>query len=290
MEEFYFLFALATLWVIFAVVQDLKTREIANWLNFSLIVFVLAYRAMYAAFSSNAQFFYVGLVGVILSVVLAYLFYYGRIFAGGDAKLLMGLGGALPYATFQSMFVYLGIFVFTLFLFGAIWTVLYSAFLIPKRKDKFFKAFEKSFIQYKFLLIGTTAIVIILVFIFMISGFTIASWFTLIFLILPFLFMYVKAVEDAIMIKKKKAKDLAVGDWLVSDVRLKGKVIKKTVHGLTPKDISMLKKARKAVYIKDGVPFTPAFLFAYLAMMIIFFTGFSVLSVAFFPVALAFRP
>ena len=30
--------------MIFAVVQDLKKREIANWVNFSLIIFALGFR------------------------------------------------------------------------------------------------------------------------------------------------------------------------------------------------------------------------------------------------------
>ena len=36
-----FLIILALIWLIFAVISDLKTREVPNWLNFSLIIFAL---------------------------------------------------------------------------------------------------------------------------------------------------------------------------------------------------------------------------------------------------------
>jgi len=90
MEEYYFLFVLAFVWMIFAVVQDLKTREVANWLNFSLIGFALAYRAFYSSFTGEWMFLGFGFLGFLMFFILAHVFYYSKVFAGGDAKLLMG--------------------------------------------------------------------------------------------------------------------------------------------------------------------------------------------------------
>jgi len=130
MQEYYFLYAIAFIWIVFATVQDLKTTEIANWLSFSLIAFVLAYRAFYASLFEGVMFFVYGLMGVLLFVVLGYIFYYGKVFAGGDAKLLMGLGGIWPYAGFLD-YLYIGLgFIFVLFIAGAIYTLVYSLFLI----------------------------------------------------------------------------------------------------------------------------------------------------------------
>ena len=64
MEEYYFLFFLGLVWTIFAVVQDMKNREVANWLTFSLIGFALAYRGFYSSFSGNWMFFVYGLLGL----------------------------------------------------------------------------------------------------------------------------------------------------------------------------------------------------------------------------------
>ena len=107
MESYYFLFVLAFLYILFASFQDLRTREIANWLSFSLIAFVLAYRAFYANHFNDWNFFLFGVIGVLLFVGFGYALYYGRVFAGGDAKLLMGLGGVFPYNNYLD-FVFLG--------------------------------------------------------------------------------------------------------------------------------------------------------------------------------------
>ena len=77
---------------------------------------------------------------------------------------------------------------------------------------------------------------------------------------MPLIFAFVRAVEKSCLIRLKKPSELTVGDWLMSDVHINGKTIKKTVHGLSESDIRKLKKMNKKVWIKDGVPFTPAFL------------------------------
>ena len=144
---------LAFVWIIFAVFQDTRTREISNWLNFSLIAFVLAYRAFYSIYSRDASFFLFGLGGVLLFVIFGYAFYYGKLFAGGDAKLLMGLGGIFPYQNLSD-YVYLGLgFVFLLFFVGAIYTLIYSTVLVSANRKKFIKEFKKIFSKFKKLLL-----------------------------------------------------------------------------------------------------------------------------------------
>ena len=90
-----FLLILGLIWLIAGSVFDIKKREIPNWLSFSLIIFALSYRLVYSVINSNIMFFAYGLFGFFLFFILAYVFYYARIFAGGDAKLLMGLGAVL---------------------------------------------------------------------------------------------------------------------------------------------------------------------------------------------------
>lgn len=58
MFETVFLFVLALAWIVFATVQDIRTREIANWLSFSLIIFALGFRFFYSLFfAGNFAFF-----------------------------------------------------------------------------------------------------------------------------------------------------------------------------------------------------------------------------------------
>ena len=96
MYESLFLIILAFIWLIVASVLDFKTREIPNWLNFSLITFALAFRALFSIVESEPLFFVYGVLGFAMFFILANIFYYARIIAGGDAKLLMGLGAVLP--------------------------------------------------------------------------------------------------------------------------------------------------------------------------------------------------
>src|SRR3989338_10180281 len=101
MAEFFteiFLFALAFIWLCVASFQDIKKREVANWLSFSLILFAVAFRAFYALLNNNLWFFLNGLIGLAIFYAVASLLYYGRLFAGGDAKLLMAVGVVLPFS------------------------------------------------------------------------------------------------------------------------------------------------------------------------------------------------
>ena len=87
-----FLIVIAVIWIVFAVIQDFRKREVANWWNFSLIAFVFAYRAFLSLNSGDYRYFLWGLIGFVAGFILANAFYYARMFAGGDAKLLMALG------------------------------------------------------------------------------------------------------------------------------------------------------------------------------------------------------
>ena len=64
MEELIFLLILALIWIIFASIQDLKKREVANWISFSLIIFALGFRFFYSFYSEDFNFFYQGLIGL----------------------------------------------------------------------------------------------------------------------------------------------------------------------------------------------------------------------------------
>ena len=145
-----FMYFLAFFAVLFAVVQDLRTREISNWVTFSLIGFVLAYRAFYSIYSDDVMFFFYGLIGIVLFTGLGYLFYYSKVFAGGDAKLLFGIGGIFPYYSFYD-YIYYGLgFVLTLFAFGVVYTLIYSLFLVGKNYSSFRKSFFEHFHKVKF--------------------------------------------------------------------------------------------------------------------------------------------
>src|SRR3989344_3862835 len=263
MNEYLFLYALGFLSVLFAVIQDIRTREIANWLTFSLVAFVVAYRAFYSLYSEDFMFFVYGLLGILLFVGLGYLFYYSKIFAGGDAKLLFGLGGIFPYSSFAD-YVYYGLgFVLLLFNAGVVYTLIYSFFLVGRNYSSFKKSFYGQVYSKRYFFVFS----FIIGFLIYLSNSVYDNAFILlafsIFVFLsPLLFSYVRAVEKSCMIQLVSPIKLTEGDWLAKDVLIRGKIIRKKFSGLSFEEILFLRRTGKKVWIKTGVPFAPAFLIA----------------------------
>ena len=270
MIEYYFLFVIAFIFTFFASVQDLRKREVANWINFSLIIFTLAYRAFYSIINKNFQFFLFGIIGFVIFFIFAHLLYYGKAFAGGDAKLLMGFGIILPYSDFES-FIFLPLFfIFLLFLIGAVYSMSYSVIIVGRNKQRFKKEFLHYLERYKFIVSISLLLFVFSLFLLKFYPFVISLS---VLLIIPVLFMYTKSLEKC-MIRVYKYNELSEGDWIVNNIKLtKNIIIKKTVHGLTMKDIKLLRKYKRNILVKEGIHFVPAFLIHLIFMGIIYYFG-----------------
>ncbi|MBU0893850.1 MAG: prepilin peptidase [Nanoarchaeota archaeon] len=277
MFEIVFLFALALAWLLFASIQDLRIREIANWLNFSLIIFILGFRFFYSLFLNESflvlnNFFYQGLIGFGIFFIIGNMFYYGRFFAGGDAKLMMALGGVLAFSSNFWINIKLFITFFILFLFvGAFYGLVWSVFLGLRN----FKDFKKEFLiqlkknKNKIYLVIAVGICL------MVLGFVQKSFFMLgvLIFILPYLYLYAKSVDERCLIKKLKVKDLREGDWLYRDVKVGKKLIKANWDGLSKKEIELLNKKSKLVLIRQGIPFSPVFFISFIILIYFWKTG-----------------
>ena len=273
MIEVIFLSVLAVVWITFAVVQDLKKREIANWLSFSLIIFALGFRFFYCLFSQTTQgfaFFYQGLIGLGIFFVLGNLFYYGRMFAGGDAKLMIALGVILPFS--ENFFVNVKIFVLFFFIFlfaGAFYSLTISIILSLKNFKSFKQEFYKQLSKKRKIIYPVMFLGLIL----MAFGFIESLLFGLgIFIfIIPYFYIFAKAVDESCMVKEISVDKLTEGDWLYKDLKVGKKLIKVNWNGLSKKDIKEIKKKYKEIKIKQGIPFTPVFLFSFLILILFYF-------------------
>jgi len=276
MFEVIILVVLAIVWMVFAAVQDIRTREIANWLNFSLIVFALGFRFFYSLFGeSGFGFFYQGLIGLGIFFILGNLFYYSRIFAGGDAKLLMALGAILPftpnfYLNLQTFILFFVLFLVT----GSLYGLIFSLVLVFKNPKKFRKEFLSRFKSNKKLFYFSMVIGLVLMLLsFNYFGFLFFGMFVF---ILPYLYFYAKSADEACMIKKISGNKLREGDWLYKEIRVGKKLIKASWEGVTKKEIMVLKN-KKNILIRQGIPFSPVFLIAFVILIWIWFfdLGFS---------------
>lgn len=268
MKEVIFLLVLGLVWIIFASVQDLKRREVANWLSFSLIAFALGFRFFYCLFSEGGfSFFYQGLIGLGIFFVIGNVAYYGRIFAGGDAKLMIALGTVLPFSvSFFENFKMFGMFLLIFLFAGALYGAVYSLVLSARN----FKNFRKEFVfklrknKKMFYICWVAAAV------FLAAG----IWESLMFamgaliFIAPYFYVYATAVEKTCMIKKIRASMLRDGDWLAENVRVGNKMIKASWDGLNSEEIKLIRKHKKRILVKEGIPFVPVFLISYLVLII----------------------
>lgn len=266
-----FIICIAVFWMIFASIQDIKRREVENWWNFSLIVFVLAFRAFLSIENSNYWYFAWGLIGLVFGLIVANLFYYARLFAAGDAKLLMALGTVLPlsldwFANVQIAIVYLILLLFA----GSIYGIIYSFGMMIWNFKNFKKEFVKQFKKYRTLIIAIESVSLIGVLIFIYFNSYLGLALSSLIFLSPILLVYAKAIEEACMIKVVNKEQLTIGDWLYKSIKISNKRINPNWEGLSEKELALIqKKYRGKVAIKQGLPFVPAFLIAFICFLVL---------------------
>ena len=271
MIEVIFLLVLAAVWLAFAAILDLKTTIIPNWISFSLVILALGFRFFYSLFGSDGfGFFYQGLIGFGIFFILENLFYYGRIFAGGDAKLMMALGAVLPFS--DSFRVNAEIFLSFIVIFllaSSLYVLAASGYFAARNGKKFRAEFAKRYKASRKWSVPLMLLGIIL----MALGFMNEIFFFagILVFISPLLYIYSKSVDEACMIKKASPEKLLEGDWLYHDVRVNGKTIKSSWDGLSAGDIRLLRKAKKKVWIRQGVASSPVFLISLLVLVYAYF-------------------
>lgn len=279
----YFLIIIALIWIVAATISDLKKREVPDWLSFSLIAIALFARFIFSLLENDFSFFFWGIIYFGIFFLLGNLFYYTKVFAGGDAKLLMGIGAVLaepPQLTdISGIFPLPLTFIANLFIIGSVYGLLLTFSYAYKNKEKFVKEFRKRKPEIKVGLFLTIAIAFILA-AFLTKIYVLVA-FSFMVIILPYFYTAVKVIEQVGMISMIPVKQLAEGDWLASPVRIGRKIIKPTWDGLTKKEIALLKKAKKKVLVKHGLPFVPAFLLTFIVTLL-FGNLFEVLITLFF--------
>ena len=256
------------IWAIFASIEDFKKREVEDWLNYSLAIFALGFRFFYSLFNGDFSVFYFGLFGLAIFFILGNLFYYSKLFAGADAKMMISLGAILPMeTTFIKNLEIFAIFLFLFLVVGGIYGIIWTIILSIKNKKEFKKDFSKRISKSKKNLTLTTLIGIVLIFLGKINPvFFILSFG---FLFIPILYIYSKSVDEVAMVKKVKPNKLTVGDWLVKDVTIGKEKIKANWDGLTKEEIEKLRKNKKEVLVRYGIPFIPVFPISFILLILL---------------------
>jgi Flp pilus assembly protein protease CpaA len=253
---------------------DIRTREVPDWLSFALIAVGIGSRLILSAASWDPTWIVQGLLGLALGVGLGYLMFYTGQWGGGDSKLLMGLGATLGL-TFSFSDIYISLLVNILFV-GALYGFTWSLVMAVRNWKRFAKKFLehtalKAFVHSRWMAMALIAVLITASFI---SG---EQTFSMLYLILAvtifvllYLWVFVKAVEEAVMLKWVAPSVLTEGDWIAEEVKVKGKVITGPKDlGISKEQIARLKRLKvRKVLIKEGIPFVPSFLIAFIFTML----------------------
>jgi Flp pilus assembly protein protease CpaA len=249
--------------------SDLRIREVPDWLNYGLIFSALGIRAIFS-FIYGWEIIVSGIFGFIVCLGLAYLFYYTHQWGGGDSKLLMAMGAVIGITfPFNNTSWDLALFFFALIFFGAFYGLLWITYMAIRKRKHFFPEFKSNFHKKKFL---HNIILIVTLLLLLLGFYNLSLLFFAIFPLLFFyLFLYVETAEDVCFLTTIDVDNLTEGDWLAEDVRIKSEtvLVKKT---LEKEDLRKLKQMKledklKEVHIREGIPFIPSFLLAYLILI-----------------------
>jgi preflagellin peptidase FlaK len=277
----YILVLIALIYLIFASISDIKTREVPDWLSYSLVVIALFLRLFYSIESKDIMYFVYGVIGMGVFLGIGLLMYYGRQWGGGDVKLITALGtafGTAPKISFLNPNLdlpFLVILFINMLFFGAIYGLTWSFVLALRNRKKVWRSFKELFKSREFrikrILFYSFSLFLLIVSLFFEEGFKIIFLIlALLVFVLYHILVFVKAVDDCCMIKEINTSKLTEGDWIIKKVYYKGKKIYDPERlGLTRKYLDKLKKYKIRVLIKEGIPFVPSFLIGLIISLIV---------------------
>jgi len=260
---------------------DVKTTEIPDKISYAMIAIALV---VYGAQSVMARSYMPILnscaVGGVLFVFGFLLYYFGQ-WGGGDAKILAAIGFLLPntnvfnsaFPNTMLWFPFPASYLFNVFFIGAIYMLLY-AFALAARNKKIIHEFKRD-VKATANIIVAASISLFVVFLFvnwflmtrfqtplstpfptsLVDNFHLILMGTLTPIVLTIgvflVWRFVRIVENVAFKKKIPVKKLNVGDVLLSS---------KFWEGIDEKEMARIRQSNKRyVWIKEGVPFAPAF-------------------------------
>jgi len=258
---------------------DIKTREVPDWVNFGLIGSGLGISLLFSIIYLNPNFIISSILGFTIFFIIAWIMFYTGQWGGGDSKILMGLGAMIGIDIFSKNY-FLGSFLINALIIGALYGILWSIISIFKNKKKFIKNLNKYRKNKITKIINRVILAISLIFVIFavltpdIFIKIISFYIAIISIITFYLWIVIKSVENSSMLKYVNPSKLTEGDWIAKEIKVDGKYItgpkdlgieKKQIKKL----ISLYKKNKiKKIQIKEGIPFVPSFLIAFVITVI----------------------
>jgi len=269
-------------WLIAASIFDIKTKEVPDWLNFSLIAIGLTIFIIKSILEKSYEPILNSLLFVGIFFIIGNIMYYTKQWGGGDAKLLVGIGAILPiYPSILRNFFNPEITInfpitilINLVIVGSVYGLLWTIFLIIKHRSSFSKEFKKINQKKKQL----NKLLLILLILGILTSFvvikenalrTLSSIIFAVPIVINYLMTVTKAVEKTSMYKKISTDKIREGDWIEEKIVIDGKTIyTPKIMGVTNKQIKIIKEYKQEVTIKEGIVFIPVFLISTIISLI----------------------
>jgi Flp pilus assembly protein protease CpaA len=260
--------------LLIATYRDVLTREVPDTVSYALIVIGLLGGLIAALVLQDLTFFLERLFGFIGGVAIGMLMFYTRQWGGGDAKLIMGVGAILGLGSNNLQLIE---FLILLIFCGAAYGIIYTLVLALSVHRKIFLPAFSLYVRTKFVhrlrigLVVTGVVFVILIIIAPYDRKIMLGLLLLAIYLLVYAWIFMKVVEQHIMLKQYPVSKLTEGDWVAKDVKAGKKLLVSAKStGITNAQISALKKSRvRYVLVKEGIPFVPGFLLAFIALLLI---------------------
>lgn len=263
------LITLTIITLLIASYTDIKTREVPDWLNYALIFSALGVRSIFSI-NYGYQIILSGILGFVTCFLIATFFYFTKQWGGGDSKLLMGMGAIIGISyplTTPSLNLFF--FFLLLLIIGAMYGLIWMLTLAIKHHYTFLPQFHLKIKDNKtahYILLSLSLIFLIL------TIFLPLLWpLILTPLFFFYLLLFILIIEQNFFYKEISPKNLTEGDWLTEEIINNNLLILKP-KTLEKSDILKLQllyqhHQLKTVLIKEGIPFAPSFLLAYLILI-----------------------
>ena len=260
-------------------ITDLKTREVPDWVSYGMMMAGVGLALLFSVLYLDYSFILYSLFGLLVMFLFGLLMFYSGQWGGGDSKILMGVGALVGFSWKLVPFPFLLAFFINMLLMGALYGIFWSFYLVVMHYAAFKKSARvvlqlRAAQHVKKMLLITGAVALLSYFIVHISIWYLILAGYVVLLIISFLAVMVKAIEKSCMVKSVRPDQLTEGDWIVKNVSYQGKYI------CGPKDLGIEKKAIKKlvalykqgkirqVVIKEGIPFVPSFLLAFIVTLV----------------------
>jgi len=277
----YLLVIISLIWIIIATLSDVKTREIPNWLNYSLIAIAISLRTLQSITNKDLTYFLYTLLGLAIAAIIGFLMYYAKQWGGGDAKLLVGLGAAfvtypdelLKFFNPNLNLPFLAILLINLFIAGALYGLIYFLVLLIKKRKEFCKELKKTKLKNKQTLLVAILLLITSLFLKDLRILLISA--ALLYILLYYTLASIKIIENISMYKTINPEKLTEGDWITESIIINNKTIYNSKSpGVKKEQIKEIIKLKQKgliseVKIKEGIPFMPSFLVSFIISIIL---------------------